>query len=156
MKISEREVWIDWLRVVALFLVMLTHCCEPFYLGGDGSQILTHSDAVWVAIFDALPRACVPLFVVASSYLLFPLRYSTNEFFKKRVVRVFVPFVIWTVAYALASDNIIGTFKDLVFNFNYAAGHPPRRYRHPRTGEPHRKNRHRLPARTGHPRPIAH
>lgn len=123
MKISEREIWIDWLRVVALLLVMLTHCCEPFYLGGDGSQVLTHSDAVWVAIFDAVPRACVPLFVVASSYLLFPLRYSTSEFFKKRVVRVLVPFVIWTVAYALASDNIIGTFKDLVFNFNYAAGH---------------------------------
>lgn len=123
MEITKREVWIEWLRVVAIFFVVLTHCCEPFYLGGEGSLVLTHSDAVWVAIFDALPRACVPLFVVASSYLLFPLRYSTGEFFRKRVVRVLVPFAIWTVAYALASDNVMDTFYNLIFNFNYASGH---------------------------------
>ena len=30
----KREIWIDWLRVIACFLVMVTHSCEPFYLGG--------------------------------------------------------------------------------------------------------------------------
>ena len=49
---NKREIWLDWLRVVACFLVMLTHSTEPFYLGGKGSLILTHSDAVWAAVFN--------------------------------------------------------------------------------------------------------
>ena len=81
---QNREVWIDWLRVVACFLVMLTHSNEPFYLGGEGSLILTRADAIWEAVLNVLPRACVALFIVASSYLQFPLHYSTGEFFRRR------------------------------------------------------------------------
>lgn len=76
----KREVWIDWMRVAACFMVLLVHSTEPFYLGGDGSQILTETDAFWSAFFDSIVRACVPLFIVASSYLQFPLHYSTGEF----------------------------------------------------------------------------
>ena len=54
---SGREIWIDWMRVTACFFVMLTHCCEPFYLGGEGSLILTRSDAIWVSVLNVLPRA---------------------------------------------------------------------------------------------------
>lgn len=75
---KEREIWIDWLRVVACFLVMMTHACEPFYLGGEGTLVLTRSDALWVSVLNVLPRACVALFVVASSYLLLPMRYSSG------------------------------------------------------------------------------
>ena len=119
----NREVWIDWLRVTACFLVMLTHSCEPFYFGGSGTQILTASDAVWVAIVNAIPRVCVPLFVVASSYLLFPLHQPTSEFFRKRALRVLIPFIIWTIIYSLVQGEPVENFKALLQNFNYAAGH---------------------------------
>lgn len=120
---DNREIWLDWLRVTACFLVMATHCCEPFYLGGEGSLILTKSDAIWVSILNVIPRACVALFVFASSYLQFPLHYSTGEFFRKRVVRILPPFVFWTVVYALAWGDPVQNFKDVLLNFNYAAGH---------------------------------
>lgn len=120
---DNREMWLDWLRVTACFLVMATHCCEPFYLGGEGSLILTKSDAIWVSILNVIPRACVALFVFASSYLQFPLHYSTGEFFRKRVVRILPPFVFWTVVYALAWGDPVQNFKDVLLNFNYAAGH---------------------------------
>ncbi len=120
---KQREIWIDWLRVIACFLVMMTHSNEPFYLGGEGSLILTRADAVWVAILNVLPRAAVALFVVASSYLQFPLHYSTGEFFRRRAVRVLIPFFIWTVVYALVWGEPVQNFKDLLLNFNYAAGH---------------------------------
>ena len=113
----------DWMRVVACFFVMLTHSCEPFYLGGDGSLILTKADAIWVSILNVLPRASVVLFVVASSYLQFPLHYSTGEFFRRRAVRILIPFAIWSVAYALFWGEPVQNFKDLLLNFNYAAGH---------------------------------
>ncbi|MBO6168835.1 MAG: acyltransferase [Bacteroidales bacterium] len=119
----KREVWIDWMRVVACFMVMLVHSTEPFYLGGDGSQVLTKADAYWSSFFDSFVRSCVPLFLIASSYLQFPLHYSTGEFFRRRAVRVIIPFVVWTIVYALIWGEPVQNFKDLLFNFNYAAGH---------------------------------
>ena len=119
----EREIWVDWMRVVACFLVILTHSCEPFYLGGEGSLILTKADAIWVSILNVLPRASVALFIVASSYLQFPLHYSTGEFFRRRAVRILIPFIIWSIVYALVWGEPMQNFKDLLLNFNYAAGH---------------------------------
>lgn len=120
---TKREIWLDWLRVLACFLVMLTHSTEPFYLGGEGSLILTHSDAVWVSILDVLSRAAVVLFIIASSYLQFPLHYSTKEFFRKRASRILPPFLVWTLVYALVWGEPVQNFKHLLWNFNYAAGH---------------------------------
>ena len=123
METARREIWIDWMRVVACFLVMLTHSCEPFYLGGEGSLILTKADALWVSVLNVIPRACVALFVVASSYLQFPLHYPTGEFFRRRAARILLPFLVWTVVYALVWGEPVQNFKDLLLNFNYAAGH---------------------------------
>ncbi|MBR5256230.1 MAG: acyltransferase [Bacteroidales bacterium] len=120
---TKREIWMDWLRITACFLVMMTHSCEPFYLGGEGSLILTKADAIWVSILNVLPRASVALFVVASSYLQFPLHYSTGEFFKRRAKRVLIPFVVWSLIYAFIWGSPVQNLKDLVLNFNYAAGH---------------------------------
>ena len=120
---TKREIWLDWMRVVACFMVMVVHSTEPFYLGGEGSQILSSTDAFWAAFCDCLVRCCVPLFVVASAYLQFPIKYSTGEFFKRRAARILVPFLIWTVVYALVWGQPVQNFKDLLLNFNYAAGH---------------------------------
>ena len=119
----KREVWLDFLRVTACFMVMVIHSTEPFYLGGDGGLILTPTDAFWVALFEGLCRCCVPLFLIASAYLQFPLRYSTEEFFKRRAVRILVPMAIWTLVYALVWGEPVQNLKGLLFNFNYAAGH---------------------------------
>ena len=123
LKTENRVVWVDWMRVAACFMVLLVHATEPFYLGGEGSQILTEADAYWSSFFDSFVRACVPLFVVASSYLQFPLHYSTGEFFRRRAVRVFVPFLLWSVVYAFAWGEPVENFQNLLLNFNYAAGH---------------------------------
>ncbi len=123
MDTAQREIWIDWMRVVACFLVIMTHSCEPFYLGGEGSLILTKADAIWVSVLNVIPRACVALFVVASSYLQFPLHYSTGEFFRRRAARILIPFLFWSVVYALVWGEPVQNFKDLLLNFNYAAGH---------------------------------
>ena len=119
----DREKWIDWMRVAACLMVMVVHSTEPFYLGGEGSRILTEGDAYWASFFDSFVRACVPLFVVASSYLQFPLHYSTGEFLRRRALRVLVPFLCWTIVYALVWGEPVENFRSLLLNFNYAAGH---------------------------------
>ena len=119
----DREKWIDWMRVAACLMVMVVHSTEPFYLGGEGSRILTEGDAWWASFFDTFVRACVPLFVVASSYLQFPLHYSTGEFLRRRALRVLVPFLCWTIVYALVWGEPVENLRSLLLNFNYAAGH---------------------------------
>lgn len=121
--LRKREVWIDWMRVAACFMVLLVHSTEPFYLGGEGSLILTKSDAFWSSFFDSFVRACVPLFIVASSYLQFPIHYSAGEFVRRRSVRILIPFLVWSLVYALVWGEPVENFRNLIFNFNYAAGH---------------------------------
>lgn len=120
---SPREIWIDWLRVIACFMVFVVHSTEPFYLGGEGSLILTEGDAFWSSFFDTFVRSCVPLFIIASSYLQFPIHYSTGEFFKRRALRILVPFAIWTVVYACVWGEPAENFRNLLLNFNYSSGH---------------------------------
>ena len=111
------------MRVAACFMVFVVHSTEPFYLGGQGSLILDETDAFWASFFDTLVRSCVPLFVIASSYLMFPLNCSTGEFFKKRAIRILIPFILWSVVYAFVWGEPVENFKNLLLNFNYAAGH---------------------------------
>lgn len=120
---NTRIVWIDYMRVLACFMVMVVHSTEPFYLGGNGALIASSSDALWAAFFDSIVRCCVPLFIVASSFLQFPLHYSTTEFFKRRAVRILVPFAVWSLFYAFYWGEPVSNLKDLLLNFNYAAGH---------------------------------
>lgn len=123
MEENKRIVWVDWLKVTACFMVMVVHSSEPFYLGGNGALIENGTDALWLAFFDSLVRSCVPLFVIASSFLLFPLNYSTGTFFRKRVIRILIPFAVWTIFYAFYWGDPVTNLKGLLLNFNYAAGH---------------------------------
>lgn len=119
----KREIWLDFLRVTACFLVMMVHSTEPFYLGGLGTQVLTSQDAIWVSFFEGLARCCVPVFIIVSSHLQFPLHYTTGEFIRRRTLRVLAPMAIWTLVYALAYGHPVANLKGLLLNFNYAAGH---------------------------------
>ena len=128
---TERIVFLDWLRFIACFMVILVHCIEPFYLGGpEGTYIASWGDAFWTTVINSALRPAVPLFVMASSYLLFPLKTDTITFFKKRFSRVLIPFVVWTVLYAVIpmagageSFDITANFSTLRFNFMMHSGH---------------------------------
>ena len=122
-KCIKREVWVDWLRVFACLLVMVVHSSEPFYLDGYDTLILTDADLIWASAIDSAARMSVPLFVIASSYLLFPLRYSSGEFFKRRTVRILIPFVVWSVVYALCYGDPLTNLSTLLLNFNFTASH---------------------------------
>lgn len=118
---SNRVVFLDYLRLMACFMVMIIHAVEPFYFDGEMNlHIATRSDAVWVSIIDSAARACVPLFVMTSCYLLFPLKVSAGVFFRRRTTRILVPFILWSFVYVW---HFGGSFKEMAFNFPGAAGH---------------------------------
>lgn len=111
---KNRIIFLDYLRVIACLMVMVVHACEPFYLGGEGTFFASRWDAQWAVWIDSAVRACVPLFVMASAYLLFPVTKPTGAFLRHRLLRVAVPFALWTCVYTARFD---GDWGKLLFNF---------------------------------------
>lgn len=127
---NQRIVFLDYLRVVACFMVILVHSIEPFYLGGEGSYIASLSDARWVTFLDSALRCAVPLFVMTSSYLLVPVKCDGITFLKRRFGRVAIPFILWSLLYAIVpmwgsggEVDIKGNLSRLVFNLMPHSGH---------------------------------
>ena len=119
-KTAERVVFLDWLRVIACFMVILVHCCEQFYFNDDGCFAMdTRASGAWATFVDSACRASVPLFVMASAYLLFPLKQAAGAFFRRRFVRVFVPFAVFACAYSFWFG---GRWGQMLFNFPAATG----------------------------------
>lgn len=99
MEIKKKENigWIDLLRVLACFLVVFSHCCDPFVAQFDNNR-----PVFLTGVFSgSFVRACVPLFVMMSGVLLFPVRMSMGEFYKKRIGRILVPLIFWSIVLPL-------------------------------------------------------
>ncbi len=129
---SGRVVFLDYLRALACLTVIIVHSCEFFYIGAEYPLcIKSLADLHWANLIDSLFRPAVPLFVMASSYLLVPLRDDTQTFFKRRFTRVAIPFIVWMILYALipqfggswADMDLVANARALLFNFPGIAGH---------------------------------
>lgn len=128
-----RVIFLDFLRAIACLMVIITHCGECFYIA-DG-LVLNYSldlDSFrTVAFSNSIVRSCVPLFVMASSYLLVPVKGSALKFFTRRGGRVVIPFIIWSLIYVFSpyvfdnapSGSILSNLSGLIYNFNAHAGH---------------------------------
>lgn len=92
----ERIGWVDALRVLACFMVVLSHCCDGFIaqFNADYNSFLTGT------IIGSLVRPCVPLFAMMSGILLLPLgdNMTLSGFYRKRVGRILVPLIFWSMA----------------------------------------------------------
>lgn len=129
---DQRIIFLDYLRVIACFMVIMVHSCEFFFIDGDSIGIRSVSDGFWVSVVDSFFRSSVPLFVMASSYLLLPLKgNNTKDFFKRRFLRVVIPFIVWSLLYAIlplswgdiSVVEVKANLIQLLTNFGAAGGH---------------------------------
>ena len=127
--IAKRHYGFDILRVLACYMVMQIHTGEFYYIG-DGGTVINSTDAHIVGWYNSFLRTCVPLFVMLSGYFLFPITDS-RAFFKKRMSRVAIPFVLWCVIYAFyyyfkgqatIQDTLINVAK-IGVNYGVDVGH---------------------------------
>ena len=99
---NNRIVFLDYLRAIACFMVIMVHACELFYFDLSGISFKSEADRWWIPLIDSAIRSCVPLFVMASSYLLLSLKDdNVLHFFRRRFVRVLVPFLVWAFLYTV-------------------------------------------------------
>lgn len=83
-----------------MFTVVCCHSADPFnFYPGTSPDIANIK--FWGAIYGAILRPCVPLFVMITGALLLPVHGETSVFYRKRIPRVFFPFLIWSVIYNL-------------------------------------------------------
>lgn len=91
---DERIGWVDLLRVLSCFLVVFAHCCDPFVaqFDQDRASFLTG------AFSGSLVRSSVPLFVMMTGVLLLPVQRGMADFYRKRIGRIIVPLIFWSIA----------------------------------------------------------
>jgi surface polysaccharide O-acyltransferase-like enzyme len=93
---KETLLWIDLIRVVAIYLVVVIHVSGQ--LTNTWGTIPTDQ---WLIadIYGGLARVAVPLFFMISGYLLLPRSESLGVFYTKRMTRILIPFVVWSLIY---------------------------------------------------------
>lgn len=96
--INQRILYLDLLRLVTTFAVILLHVASDEFLA------FSHGENWCVAtVYDSIVRWCVPVFVMISGVLfLNPNKEITyQEILKKRIPRLFLAYLFWTVFYVL-------------------------------------------------------
>lgn len=80
--------WVDFARFVGAFLVVMAH------IQGWGENPL------WAQTFYyTISRVGVPIFFLISGYLLLSKEEDIATFFKKRSLRIAIPFLAWSILY---------------------------------------------------------
>ena len=95
----SRIVWLDVLRMLAILMVICIHSADPFNVTPEARSNPEFN--YWGSIYGSLLRPCVPLFVMITGVLLLPVKMSMEAFYKKRLLRIAVPFLVWSVLYNL-------------------------------------------------------
>lgn len=123
--VPKRIVWADLLRFVAIMMVICIHCTDPFNVSPEARSNPEYN--LWGSIYGAFLRPCVPLFVMLTGMLLLPIQQDMGQFYKKRMMRVIVPFLIWSLLYNLFPllTGIMGWDSSILTKmFAYAGENP--------------------------------
>lgn len=95
-KVKSLKNYISNLRNIATFAVILLHVTAPFVL-----KFNKISFASWqlVNLLDSMLRFGVPVFVMISGAVLLDRNEPLNIFLGKRLKRIFLPFLFWSIVY---------------------------------------------------------
>ena len=88
--------YLDTLRGFATLSVIIVHVTTPVLKMMYGRNM----EFWWIGnIIDSCVRFVIPVFLMLSGATMLGKEYSLMEFYKKRWMRVLVPFLFWMVAY---------------------------------------------------------
>ena len=88
--------WADLIRVVAIYLVVIVH------VSGQLTNVWGKIPLIqWFTadIYGGVARVSVPLFFMISGYLLLPRSESLGTFYGKRMPKIVIPFIFWSIFY---------------------------------------------------------
>ncbi len=86
---KNRLFYIDNLRVLACFLVILTHSTMP---SNDPEK-----DGIWMGLISLIGSPSSELFLALSGTVLLPIKTGFGNFYKRRFTKLVPPLVIWSI-----------------------------------------------------------
>ena len=101
--------WIHCLRAIAMVMVIILHSAAPLLYRFDSSE-----SSAWMTgnLYDSFVRPCVPIFFMISGYLLLNKNEAIADFIQKRLKKIIVPLVAWSLIYILWKVNFEGAKFD--------------------------------------------
>ena len=90
---KERILYLDMIRIVACVMIVAMHAPIP---GTDIGDYVLSTDSL-------LTAPGIGLFIMVSGALLLPVKMPTKEFLCRRLGKVVVPTLVWTVLYWLVA-----------------------------------------------------
>lgn len=107
MTVLNNTSYYDKLRILATIAVITIHVSSNlFYHKPIGSL------SWWIgSTFDTISRFGVPIFLMISGALLLPKKEDIKSFYKKRLHRILIPFLLWLTIYYVHSLPHIITFS---------------------------------------------
>lgn len=100
---KKRLVYIDVIRTFAMLLVVLAHSCAAILMKRPHNQNWTIANSLVVVTEVAVPL----FFMISGSTILNSQKtYSLKYLFTHRLVRVLVPFVVWSIISAIINGLI--------------------------------------------------
>lgn len=94
---KERIAWVDLLKIIACFLVVFSHNCDPYVAVFDSDR-----STFLAGVFSgSLTRSSVPLFVMMTGVLLLPTTRTMSQFYRRRIGRILPPLIFWSAALPL-------------------------------------------------------
>lgn len=112
---AKRLDYLDWLRVLSIFVVVGVHVVSKIINTGNTDEW----EWQFANVIDSGIRWCVPIFFMLSGALL--LTHKTGEpiggFLKKRLTKVIVPLLFWSgiyIAYKIFEQGESFSFREMV------------------------------------------
>lgn len=96
-KDNKRIIWLDFVKFIAISMMIAVHCT-------DNVTPTERSEAwynLWGSFYGSFMRPAIPLFVMVTGALLLPVKENISTFYTKRLTRLVIPFIAWSVLYNL-------------------------------------------------------
>lgn len=96
-KDNKRIIWLDFVKFITISMMIAVHCT-------DNVTPTERSEAwynLWGSFYGSFMRPAIPLFVMVTGALLLPVKENISTFYTKRLTRLVIPFIVWSVLYNL-------------------------------------------------------
>lgn len=95
----DREMWIDMLKVISAFMIILIHSSGNIY-----TKAFTQDEVLWYKMLwiNAIPRFAVPCFLMITGVLTLGKEYDYGKVLYQKVFRIMFPLLVWSSVYVMA------------------------------------------------------
>ncbi|WP_026519125.1 acyltransferase [Butyrivibrio sp. FCS006] len=97
---DKRVYYLDYLRILATFAVMIEHNSVPFFMRSVHSADWKISNT-----FESLIRWCVPMFMMISGTLFLGRDITVKKLYSKYVIRMIIAYFVWSLFYTIVARN---------------------------------------------------